>query len=181
MQALSALNIESELSYAYLHAVAAKAGFACEVAGRHSDSNGIDATLTAWGPFVGGGFLQEVDLKIQLKATVATPADHGDTLSYFFKGRKQYDDLRSQEVATPRLLVVLFLPAAQDQWLCCSAEQLMLRRCAYWVSLRGAPALATDTGGTVQLPKAQAFTDQALTRLVTRLSQRDIPLYGASS
>ena len=37
---LSEKEIESELSYAYLHAVASRAGFACEYAGRHSDRAG---------------------------------------------------------------------------------------------------------------------------------------------
>ena len=43
MQALSPPNIESELSYAYLHAVASKAGMACNAGSRHEDNNGIDA------------------------------------------------------------------------------------------------------------------------------------------
>lgn len=52
MQALSPPNIESELSYAYLHAVASYASMACNVGNRHEDNNGIDATLTAWGFFM---------------------------------------------------------------------------------------------------------------------------------
>ena len=38
-------NIKAELSYAYLHAVAARASFGCESSGRHSDSAGVDAYL----------------------------------------------------------------------------------------------------------------------------------------
>ena len=73
MQALSTPNIESELSYAYLHAVASKAGMACSQGSRHEDNNGIDASLTAWGPFADGGYLTEVNIKVQLKATVYLP------------------------------------------------------------------------------------------------------------
>jgi hypothetical protein len=40
---LFAQNIESELSYAYLHAIASRGGIICEVAGRHSDEAGVDA------------------------------------------------------------------------------------------------------------------------------------------
>ncbi len=39
-------NIEAELSYAFLHAVACKAGFSCEYRNRHLDSAGADATIT---------------------------------------------------------------------------------------------------------------------------------------
>ena len=69
MSPLTSQNVESELSYAYIHAIAASARAGCEVAGRHADNAGVDAKLTAWGPFPSGGYRQEVDLKIQLKAS----------------------------------------------------------------------------------------------------------------
>ena len=40
MGLLPPIEIESELSYAYLHAVAARAGMSCEVSGRHTDKDG---------------------------------------------------------------------------------------------------------------------------------------------
>ena len=45
MQALLPPNIESELSYAYLHAVASRAAMSCRDGNRHEDNNGIDATF----------------------------------------------------------------------------------------------------------------------------------------
>ena len=180
MQALSPLNIESELSYAYLHAVASKAGMACSVGSRHEDNNGVDATLTAWGPFNNGGYLTEVDIKVQLKATIATPADDGTNLSYFLSGVNRYNDLRTPTVDVARILVVLFLPADAQEWLNHSEDELALRKCAYWHSLRGAPATGNGSGATVYLPKVQMFTPLALTEIATRLSRRDFPLYPAA-
>lgn len=177
MQALSPPNIESELSYAYLHAVASKAGMACNAGVRHEDNNGIDATLTAWGPFNNGGYLTEVDIKVQLKATIAVPADDGANLSYFLSGVSRYNDLRTPTVNAARILVVLFLPADAQDWLNHSEEELALRKCAYWQSLRGAPATTNGSGATVHLPKTQMFTPQALTDLAARLSRPDFPVY----
>ena len=177
MQALLPPNIESELSYAYLHAVASKAGMACSAGNRHEDNNGIDATLTAWGPFNSGGYLTEVDIKVQLKATIAVPADDGVNLSYFLSGVSRYNDLRTATVNAARILVVLFLPEDAQDWLNHSEEELALRKCAYWQSLRGAPATTNGSGATVYLPKAQMFTPLALTDLATRLSRPDFPIY----
>ncbi|GEM_PF-7028040 len=42
---LTQQNIEAELSYAYLHAVASHGGFACEYAHRHLDDAGVDAVI----------------------------------------------------------------------------------------------------------------------------------------
>ena len=47
MALLPPIETESELSYAYLHAVAAGAGMSCEVSGRHVDNMGIDAIVRA--------------------------------------------------------------------------------------------------------------------------------------
>ncbi len=179
MQPISPPNIESELSYAYLHAVASHSGMACRVGGRHEDNNGIDATLTAWSPFDDGGYLTEVDIKVQLKATIAVPADDGANFSYFVDGVNRYNDLRTETIDVARILVVLFLPADAQEWLNHSSDQLALRRCAYWQSLRGAPATINGTGATVKLPKAQMFTPQALANLAARLSRRDFPRYPA--
>jgi hypothetical protein len=74
---LSKNDIESELSDAYLHAVASKAGVNCSLTGRHLDNRSIDAQLTSWGPFTSDALLHEVDLKVQLKSTTRQPADKG--------------------------------------------------------------------------------------------------------
>jgi len=170
MRALIAPNIESELSYAYLHAVASKAGMACAPAGRHEDNNGVDAQVTAWGPFVNGGYLTEVTMKIQLKATVAVPTDNGTHLSYPLHGIERYNDLRSNTLGVPRFLVVLFLPSMDTDWLVHSVDHLMLKRCAYWVSLRNAPESVNSTATTVYLPKAQIFGPAQLVNLAAQLS-----------
>lgn len=151
-------NIESELSYAYIHAVASHAGAACEVSGRHQDNAGVDATVTAWGPFPNGGYRSEIDLKIQLKATVSEPTFNKEHISYSLKGIQQYDDLRSKTLATPRILVVLYLPREKDRWLKHTDDALLLSKCAYWVSLRDALASTNETSQTVYIPQQQKFT-----------------------
>jgi hypothetical protein len=42
---LSILNIESELSYAHLHAIAGKAAMNCKSGDRHNDGFGVDAEV----------------------------------------------------------------------------------------------------------------------------------------
>lgn len=178
MRPLSPPNIESELSYAYLHAVASRAGMACRDGNRHEDSNGIDAQLTAWLPFVNANTLTEVDIKVQLKATIAEPADDGQNYEYRLQGANRYNDLRSETIGIARILVVLFLPRGAAEWLNHSPNQLALRRCAYWQSLRGAPEITADSA-VIKLPKTQVFSPDGLTELAGRLSRRDFPRYPA--
>ena len=177
MKPLSPENIESELSYAYLHAVASHAGAGCEVSGRHDDNAGVDARITAWGPFPGGGYRNEVDLKVQLKATIKLPAEIGDYYSYHLDGISRYNDLRSEALSTPRILVVLFLPKESEKWITHNDHALSLHRCAYWVSLRGAKKSDNKTGQTVYIPKSQRFDVDGLTSLFKSISKNEIPKY----
>lgn len=165
-------DIESELSYAYLHAVASAVGVNCVCTNRHSDNRGIDATLTCWKRF-DGSYKDEIDLKIQLKATIKEPSNSGPHFSYFFKGAKQYDFLREETKSQHRLLIVLFLPFHKEEWLNVNPEQLILKNAAYWVSLRGADASRNGTGTTVYLPKDQVLTPDNLLGIFEKLSKNE--------
>jgi hypothetical protein len=181
MNPLSTNNIESELSYAYLHAVAAKAAVGCKPGNRHDDNSGIDAELTGWGPFPDGGYRNEVDIKVQLKATTLTPVDNANTWSYALNGIDRYNDLRCDAVSTPRILVVLFLPHDPKDWLHLDENALLLRKCAYWVSLRGAKPSSNTTAQTVYIPKSQRFDPDGLTALMSLLSRNKVPQYGGTA
>lgn len=169
-------DVEAELSYAFLHAVASQSQAACEVATRLSDNRGIDAKLTSWGPF-GVGAKKEVDLKVQLKATIAKPADLGTHFSYSLQKVAQYDDLRAEGAyAVPRILVVLFLPREKQSWLDVTEDSLALKRSAYWVSLVGASAVTTASA-TIHIPKENLLTPTALRGLFVDLANGNIPTY----
>lgn len=173
MRPLTGNDIESELSYAYLHAVASKVGASCSISNRSLDGNGIDATITGWGPFPDGGYLEEITIHVQLKATVGIPSESDGYLSYFLNGVNRYNDLRADTISVPRVLVVLFLPADATDWLHISPEELVLKKCAYWASLRGADFSTNNTGETVYLPTAQVMNDASLTSIFTKLSRKE--------
>ncbi len=123
-------NIRAELSYAYLHAVAARAGFACEEGNRHEDGIGVDAKLRARERFGVDSVVTNFTVDVQLKATSAEPAEVDSKYTYSLR-LKNYNELRSVECQAPQLLIVLFLPADSAQWLVHSADRLVCQRCAY--------------------------------------------------
>ena len=176
---LSNNDIESELSYAYLHAVAAKAGMTCVVAGRHSDNRGVDARISAFGPF-SGGYLTDVNIDIQLKATASEQIAKSDSMYYDFKGISQYDKLRDETTEITRILVVLFLPSNCEEWLLCSESELVLKRCAYWASLIGMPDTDNTTSIRLTLPRKNLLTPAALQQIADKIARRDRPRWDAS-
>ena len=177
MRPLTKNDIESELSYAYLHAVASNIGASCFVSSRSLDGNGIDASITAWGPFPKGGYLEEITIHIQLKATIVVPVEQNGYFSYFLKGINRYEDLRADTISVPRILVVLFLPDNANDWLNVSPEELILKKCAYWISLRGSDASTNKNGETVYLPKTQIMNNDNLMEIFGKVSRNEVLNY----
>ena len=61
-----------------------------------------------------------------------------------------------------------------NKWVAHSEEELTLRHCGYWVSLRGMPE-TTDASQTVLLPKQQQFNVEALQAIMARIGAGDLP------
>lgn len=168
---LTIQNIESELSYAYLHAVASRARIICEYTGRHTDDAGVDAVLRVKGKLAPDSVFTQFAVDVQLKATKQPPIEQDGRYSHSLKV-KNYDELRSTNTGAPQLLVVLFLPQNAETWLTHSEEGLIARRCAYWASLRGAPATDQDSR-TVYVPRVNLLSVVGLRELMTRFSRRE--------
>lgn len=165
-------NIEAELSYAYLHAIASRAGIICEYTGRHSDEAGVDAVLRVKGKLDPQSVFTQFTVDVQLKATKKAPVEQDGRCSYSLKA-KNYDELRSIHTGAPQMLVVLFLPADAETWLAHSEECLVARRCAYWVSVRGAAPTEQDSK-TIYVPRANMLSVNQLRDVMTRFSKREV-------
>lgn len=177
MALLPSREIESELSYAYVHAVAAKAGMACECKGRHLDANSVDAEITACDDFGPDTLLTDITVHVQLKATFNEAPLRDGKRAYFLQGIDRYNILRRVSTVPYKILVVLFLPKNENEWLDWSAERLILQRRAWWESLRGAPFSENDSGLTVYLPESQPFSPDGLKTLMQRLAREEELLY----
>lgn len=80
---LTQQNIEAELSYAYLHAIATRGGFACEYAHRHLDDAGVDAIVREDGRRLAPDSVwTSFELHVQLKATFQSAVEQDRRYSY---------------------------------------------------------------------------------------------------
>lgn len=170
---LSTQNIEAELSYAYLHAVSSRAGFSCTVSDRHRDNAGVDAVVREDGrKLAANSILTSFSLEVQLKATFQTPTEIDGRYS-FSLSVPRYEKLRNIHASSPRILVVLYLPENEVDWLRHSEERLVQQRCAYWVSLRNATPSANPKHQTVYIPRAQMLSSDMLTEIMIKVSRRE--------
>ena len=122
---------KQQLSIAYVHAVAARAGYACQVISVDNDS--IDVQLAARGFVHEQAVLRSPKVEVQLKAT-SQPVLKESHLTFPLPV-KNYNDLR-EPVLVPRILVVFLLPEDDALWLVQSEDAMITKHCASgWLCL----------------------------------------------
>jgi hypothetical protein len=163
---LTRYQIESELSVAYLHAIAAKASFAVDIP--HIDNDSIDAIISAKGKLVNDSIKHSPRIQVQLKATINTRINNGE-ISYPLP-IKNYDDLRV-DTAVPRLLVLLVLPEHEIDWLVHHPEKLIFQKCAYYLNLKGQPEKIGIDKPTIYIPTSNMLTPVSLRDLMIKASK----------
>jgi hypothetical protein len=158
------------LSRAYMQAVAARCGLSVDWRGQ---DYGIDLTLFEIVSDAAGLSESGLRVDVQLKSTT-TPAVQATEVFYDLEV-KAYHRLRLAARVDPRLLVLLVLPADEGEWLSISEEHLLLRRCAYWLDLRGRPTTRNTSTVRVALPRANVFSPDQLNRLIADFRKEKKP------
>jgi len=111
-------------------------------------------------------------LDLQLKASTTQEREHPEHIAWSLK-RKHYDSLRQRRL-TPILLVGLMLPEVLEDAVVHTADELIVRRCAYWLSLDGMGPIEGNVGSTtVQLPRSNVFSPDALSALMAKISREE--------
>ncbi len=112
-------------------------------------------------------------MEIQLECKAA-PVPDAEVIAHPVK-LKNYDDLRAENVFVPRVLVLVLVPETVSDWLEQSEESLVMRRCGYWVSLRGLPSSENATGHTIRVPRSQVLTPSSLRDIMDRIGRGELP------
>ena len=162
-------DIKGRLSIAYLAAVAARAG--CQITDWPVDKQSVDATVK---PIRG----MKLAIDLQLNAT-SEDCIKGHYVVYDLPVNN-YDALRDEHCTAPHYLVVLLLEQDESRWLETTLDALVIRRCAYWLDLRGKPATSNRTTIQVELPVEQRFDVAALHSMMQSASARIRPRAGGA-
>jgi len=162
-------KIKEEISLAYVLAVAATRGFSTEIT--RVDSDSIDVTIRYNG-YLDPQFstLYSPEIKLQLKAT--SSPNLREEYIHFPLSIKNYNDLKARS-GTPRLLVVLCLNEEKANWLKHSPDELVFKKCAYFLNLKGYPDTKNDTSVTVKIPSGNLFSPELVYDLMLKTSKEE--------
>lgn len=152
---------EEDLSISYLRAVAAQAQVTFEL--RHRDENSIDVHLSKQTTTEGGNEFYAM-FNVQLKATFSGYTETNTTIHYPLNV-KNYNDLR-RPASNSIILCLLILPNDCNGWISQTPEELCLKKCMYWLSLKDYPETQNTTSVTVEIPKINVVTVEALLNMI---------------
>ncbi|MEG4804648.1 DUF4365 domain-containing protein [Microcoleus sp. ARI1-B5] len=155
---------KEQFSNTYLQAIATVAGYSLYKPSVDDDS--VDWGIAAKG---GTGRIRAPRLELQLKSTSKDVLENS-SIRYPLK-LKNYDDLRMDDFAIPRILVVVLIPETIEDWLTQSETEICMKECGYWISLRGMPETQNTTAVTVTIPRTNQFTVIALQSIMEGISQ----------
>ena len=147
---------KERFSLAYINAVAARAGF--DLFETRVDIDGVDGGLRS-----AMGRRPQIDFQ----AKASSQDLLRDEAVVFPLQVSAYNQLRA-ETLIPRILIVVLMPHEETDWMSLSETELVMRRCGYWATLRGAPATENTTSINVPLPRLQIFDDQQLLSLMSK-------------
>jgi hypothetical protein len=129
---------------------------------------GVDVYLTFEGDFSPKPVLRVITIAGQLKTTRQALRVSGGRISYSLDA-KQYSKYIQQSNAD-FLLFLFVVPENVETWLEFTPQELILRKCCYWTSLKGAAPPVGDNV-TVYFPEKNIFNVEQLRKILAEISK----------
>ena len=148
---------KEQFSITYIRAIAAVAGYS--LYRPEIDNDSVDLGILSRG---GTGKIFSPRLELQLKCTARDVLEK-NSIKYPLIIKNYHD------------LVIVLVPEKVTDWIKQTEEELCLRYCAYWISLRGMPDTTNTTNVTIEIPRSNQFTPDVLQTIIQRISFGDLP------
>ena len=162
--AITVQHQKEALGQAYVRAVIAKAGFNF---GKNEFDYGIDGTIkdviNRNGRYVDGCF----GINFQLKSSSNVSFEDGCVI--YDLESKNYNDLVEESSMLPNILILFVLPADNSDWLSVTADQLIMKQCAWWCSLEGQEPTKNQATKRITIPDGQIFSPTTLINLMEKV------------
>lgn len=161
-------HTKEQISRSYVNVLAARVGMTISTA---SFDYGFDGTFKdiEYDPDVGEYGETGFGIDYQLKATIN--AKEKDGVVKYSLEVKNYRKLIKTRVGTPRILIVYSMPKDDKQWVTVDNEETVLRKCAWWCSLKGLPEVDNKERVTVTIPVEQQLTPEVLQELMCKVKE----------
>jgi hypothetical protein len=160
-----------DMSEAYLRALCAANGYTIDK--REHDNDGVDIGLVCSDKVADDSILESTELKIQLKSSYANITEHEDGSITYKLEVKNYKSLISTKRMIPLILVVFHMPCEEAQWIEQTTDWLKIKKCAYWISLKGKPDTDNTDKISIRIPAENLLTKDSLKEIMCKASKME--------
>ena len=151
-------NRKEELSISYLNALCAVQGIAMER--RKHDNDGIDFNLHKEIICKDDISKFRAQFDVQLKASSSGYTEYENHYAYAID-MKIFNDLRRPATVKPYIFL-LILPKEEQEWLIHTIDELMIKKCMFWLDLLELPPSDNTSNITLHFPKENVVTLEQL-------------------
>lgn len=163
---------QEEISYAYLNAIGAAAGYSVEIRKRMVDNSGIDISIEAPGA-VEDCMAPSIDA--QVKCTYQDCIRNG-SISHSLKARN-YNRLAHPNPQKPCILIVVLVDKEVLRWTRHGKKldriSTIVKASAYWISIKGLPEIKEGTEKTIKIPVSNRLTPMSLIDLMRQVANEE--------
>ena len=117
-----------------------------------------------------GKFLR---LKVQLKSSYARITEHEDGSITYALEVKNYKSLIAPDRFVPLILVVFHMPREEAQWIEQTTDWLKIKKCAYWISLKGKADTDNTETVSIKIPAENLLTKDSLKEIMRKISREE--------
>ena len=160
-----------DMSEAFLRALCAANGYSIEKS--NHDNEGVDIGLECKGKVAEDSVKHSTELKVQLKSSYANITVNDDGSITYKLEVKNYKYLIDTKRMVPLILVVFHMPREEAQWIEQTNDWLKIKKCAYWISLKG----WNDTDNTetisIRIPSNNLLTKDSLKEILYKMSKEE--------
>lgn len=159
------------MSEAYLRALCAANGYTIDK--REHDNDGIDIGVVCSDKVADDSILESTELKIQLKSSYANITAHDDGSITYKLEVKNYKSLISTKRMIPLILVVFHMSREEAEWIEQTTDWLKIKKCAYWISLKGKPNTDNTEKISIRIPATNLLTKESLKEIMWKVSKME--------
>ncbi|MGE8600632.1 MAG: DUF4365 domain-containing protein [Acinetobacter calcoaceticus] len=154
---------KEQFSKAFVSAISAQSGLRIDSISVDDDS--IDLIIRGRNF---SGIFRNPQIDIQLKCTANDEGDK-DNLKFVLP-IKNYNDLRGNNILTPRYLFIVIVPKNCMDWLIHLEDFSTIKHCCYYYSLFNHPEKTNKKSVTLLIPRTQKLTSATMLELLESAS-----------
>ncbi|MGL5943325.1 MAG: DUF4365 domain-containing protein [Waterburya sp.] len=158
---------KEEFSYGYLKTIGAKSGIAIENHGRSIDNQGIDIQAVYAGK-LDNIHTPRIDAQVKCTSQDIEKEDY----IHFPLETKAYELLINPFVYNPIILIVVLVPKNLNEWVNINNEQTVIKKCAYWISLKGKKPSTNKNIITVKISKNNIITPESFSNIIKQEAEK---------